>query len=239
MSGSEGGHGKPTAATPHGAHDLPYLDPAREVLVLFGGEDGSGIPLADTWEYEAGVWSERGPAPAPAARIGHRMIYLPLRRAVVLFGGLDPAGLALADTWEYGYLDAWAVELCQGGVDEDDDGLVVRGPGLRGLGLRHGDLLGRDLPVGDPGGAPGAAIASLDEDLERGARGGVGRRYAHRYLDRAARLAGRADAPGTTSNGRVFFPEGPQGARIARSIRSTRLPYPDLLGSRYRATRYG
>jgi hypothetical protein len=72
-------------------------DSVRQRVVLFGGFNNSGTPLADTWEYANGTWSP-GPT-GPAGRYGAQMAYSSTNR-VVLYGGKTLAGSA-SDTWEY------------------------------------------------------------------------------------------------------------------------------------------
>lgn len=70
------------------------FDSARRKVVLFGGmaiNSNSGFPASvnETWEYADGVWSQRTPAHAPAARYGHAMVYDPSRNLTFLYGGLN------------------------------------------------------------------------------------------------------------------------------------------------------
>ncbi len=84
-----------------GARQLAAVayDTVRQVAVLFGGVDGSGAPLADTWEFDGRQWAQRTTAHVPPARLGHGMAYDPGRGRVVMFGGGSTG--YLADTWEY------------------------------------------------------------------------------------------------------------------------------------------
>jgi hypothetical protein len=68
-----------------GNHDLMY-DPARDVVVLFGGSDGSGTIFDDTWEFaqteKEGTnydWIQMNPDNFPSARDGHVMGWDPER----------------------------------------------------------------------------------------------------------------------------------------------------------------
>lgn len=74
-------------------------DNARRTIVLFGGMEGSGQHLSDTWEWNGVSWkklSETG----PSARSGHALAYDEIRKKVLLFGGVGKSG-AFGDTWEW------------------------------------------------------------------------------------------------------------------------------------------
>jgi hypothetical protein len=75
--------------------------------LLFGGTDGAGNRLADTWKLTASgssgtgyAWTQLSPASSPSPRSGHGMRWSPHRGRVQLFGGEGPGGL-LGDTWEW------------------------------------------------------------------------------------------------------------------------------------------
>jgi hypothetical protein len=90
-----------TSASPP-ARSLTALsyDPAKELVLLFGGFDGQGF-LDDTWEWDGARWTQStAPQPSPPARWGHSLAADLDRRKVVLFGGVGTAGL-LNDTWEW------------------------------------------------------------------------------------------------------------------------------------------
>jgi len=74
-------------------------DADRQVVVLFGGYDGS--IRTDTWEWNGQVWSLRatsGPPPGDH----HRMVYDRARGVVVLFGGATwCSGTVFGETWEW------------------------------------------------------------------------------------------------------------------------------------------
>jgi hypothetical protein len=64
-------------------------DPARRVLVLFGGRSQSAPDsLDDTWTWDAGGWHIQGQTPHPPGLAGAAMAYDPLGRRLILFGGL-------------------------------------------------------------------------------------------------------------------------------------------------------
>ena len=78
-------------------HAMTY-DSFREVVVLFGGQDGSNT-LNDTWEWNGQSWTPRLTSGA-GPHAGHSMAYDSTRHVTVLFGG---AGLTsyLNETWEW------------------------------------------------------------------------------------------------------------------------------------------
>ncbi len=82
-------------------------DAARQRLVMFGGCDAGGSPLADTWEYDGNHWVLVATAHSPAARWWHCAVYDDVRQRVVLFGGGDDVAL-FGDTWEYDGVD-WSL----------------------------------------------------------------------------------------------------------------------------------
>jgi len=79
-------------------HAMVY-DPGHDQIVLFGGRDAAGTPLADTWIWNGSSWLPAGGG--PPARFGHSMTYDSARGVVVLFGGDNGAGGKLGDTWEW------------------------------------------------------------------------------------------------------------------------------------------
>ncbi|MGE0546035.1 MAG: kelch repeat-containing protein [Kofleriaceae bacterium] len=87
----------PSARTNHAM----AFDPVRGTTVLFGGLDGSGGVLDDTWEWNGTTWIERQPVTRPPARREHAMSYDSARQNIVLFGGRDAASGQFADTWEW------------------------------------------------------------------------------------------------------------------------------------------
>jgi hypothetical protein len=75
------------------------FDSRRNVLVLFGGHNGT-VSLADTWEYDGSDWTRVQPASSPPARAGHAFAFDFIRRVCVLFGGAGTIA-SLNDTWEF------------------------------------------------------------------------------------------------------------------------------------------
>ena len=76
--------------------------PNTGYALLFGGTGSSGA-LADTWEFQWGVWTALTPSAHPSARYGAAMAteYSSGTGYPVLFGGFTSSGGALSDTWEY------------------------------------------------------------------------------------------------------------------------------------------
>jgi PKD domain/Galactose oxidase, central domain len=92
-----------TAGTPPAARfdaSMAY-DAANGYVVLFGGESASGFFLNDTWEFQAGRWSQLSPSgPVPAERYEAGMTYDAAARELVLFGGSD-SSTYFNDTWTF------------------------------------------------------------------------------------------------------------------------------------------
>ena len=84
-----------------GESPLAY-DSKRNVIVLFGGFDGSSF-FNDTWELNSsGYWNEITGTAMPSKRYRSGMVFDSKRNVTVLFGG-STSGLSgfLNDTWEY------------------------------------------------------------------------------------------------------------------------------------------
>ncbi|MBI5546657.1 MAG: hypothetical protein HY901_22470, partial [Deltaproteobacteria bacterium] len=94
------GDGNPAART---RHALAY-DSIRGRTVLFGGQS-SGLPLADTWEWNGSTraWVKSAPATSPPARFWSAMAFDSVRQKTVLFGGCLDSGCASVDAsvWEW------------------------------------------------------------------------------------------------------------------------------------------
>lgn len=97
-------------ATPGGRADHGMaFDSARQAVVVFGGRQGLSIaqqPLAQTWEFAAGTWTQVITAQAPQALLRPAMAYHPLLQGVLLFGGQTGAsgggfGPASDETWTF------------------------------------------------------------------------------------------------------------------------------------------
>ncbi len=91
------GQGDPVARSHFGF----AFNETSETALLFGGKDGSGNPLGDTWLWAAGAWTQKNPAGAPGPRYGHALVWAGDK--FLLFGG-NSAG----DTWTYDIAaDTW------------------------------------------------------------------------------------------------------------------------------------
>src|SRR5262245_53290746 len=94
------------ASPPGRTNGAVVYDEAHDRLVLFGGADVSGAPLADTWigarddRAPAWTWQPAATPPQLVARLDHALAYDPVRRRVVLFGGRTAVG-ERDDTWEW------------------------------------------------------------------------------------------------------------------------------------------
>jgi N-acetylneuraminic acid mutarotase len=70
-------------------------------VLLFGGDDGTGTQLSDTWVWDGVTWTEQHPARSPLGRTG--AVLATLDGVAVLFGGMrtirDPTNLG--DTWTW------------------------------------------------------------------------------------------------------------------------------------------
>ena len=78
------------------------FDPTTGSVVLFGGCGTVVCPLAETWIYAHGSWTNltSSLSIAPSARYGAVMTFDPVTDSVVLFGGSTGHNL-LADTWVF------------------------------------------------------------------------------------------------------------------------------------------
>ncbi len=79
-------------------HSMVY-DPENDQVVLFGGYNGSGDFLGDTWLWDGITWT-LAPTSGPSPRGRTAMVFDGSVGAVILYGGLDESGL-LDDTWQW------------------------------------------------------------------------------------------------------------------------------------------
>ncbi len=79
------------------------FDEERGVSVLFGGQDGLGSMLGDTWTYADRQWQRQKVSwwRRPQPRCGHALAYDEATRQVVLFGGIGLLDRPLGDTWVF------------------------------------------------------------------------------------------------------------------------------------------
>ncbi len=77
------------------------FDPSDAITVLFGGQSASMGPLADTWSFHSGRWSNLSASvgTAPSARYSAATASDPGRNALVLYGGQNST--ILSDSWEF------------------------------------------------------------------------------------------------------------------------------------------
>jgi hypothetical protein len=80
-------------------------DPARQSLILFGGNSwsgGSSIPN-DTWEWSSTTrqWSPLTTTGSPDARWGHAMVTDPARKKILLYGGSGAKSSISSEIWEW------------------------------------------------------------------------------------------------------------------------------------------
>ncbi len=80
------------------SHSMAY-DPARRVVVLFGGRTMTGT-VGDTWEWNGQQWTNRAVS-GPGARAGAGMVYDAARGTMVMQGGHNIANQPVSDTWEW------------------------------------------------------------------------------------------------------------------------------------------
>src|SRR5262249_23454566 len=71
--------------------------------VLFGGNNGSLIAAAETWEWDGTNWTQITPINIPPGRWFSAMSYDSLHQRTIMFGGFGGLGSTrvLADTWEW------------------------------------------------------------------------------------------------------------------------------------------
>lgn len=97
----------PAGAVPpaRDSHAMAY-DLDTEQIILFGGVNGYGEWLDDTWSYDAATnsWFDLAPPGArPLPRMGHALAYDPVTRQMILFGGIDDIDTYFGDTWAYDF----------------------------------------------------------------------------------------------------------------------------------------
>ncbi|MFY9342757.1 MAG: kelch repeat-containing protein [Planctomycetota bacterium] len=76
------------------------LEPQSPRVMLFGGVDGTGTYLADTWQWDGSAWQALPLATAPSPR-ATRVVADTVRQRLVLFGGETTNLAKLGDTWEF------------------------------------------------------------------------------------------------------------------------------------------
>jgi len=91
-----------TAPSPRYDAGLLY-DAQTSEVILFGGDSAAGTPLADTWAFAGGVWTNltASAGPAPPARMSAGFAYDPIDQMGILFGGSGLCGAYCSDTWGF------------------------------------------------------------------------------------------------------------------------------------------
>lgn len=76
-------------------------------MILFGGIDGGGNTVGDTWNWDGTTmnWIQQSPTTSPPARFNASMA-LDVNNKLILFGGLD--GATFGDTWSWNGTD-WVI----------------------------------------------------------------------------------------------------------------------------------
>jgi hypothetical protein len=120
-------------------------------LLMFGGMDGNGTPLGDTWELFAGRWSAANTAGAPSARLNHAMAYDAVAARTYLFGGT---------THSQWFGDFYAAQLGSGGPQWS---ALPSGPPARDIHAMAVDLPRRRLVLFGGRDAAGAEFADTWE----------------------------------------------------------------------------
>lgn len=91
----------PAARKGHAA----VYDSQRHKVVVFGGELGNGTLLAQLWEWDGSVWTNRTPTTLPAnwpvPRREFQLAYDSARDRVVLSGGTTGTAWGVPDVWEW------------------------------------------------------------------------------------------------------------------------------------------
>jgi hypothetical protein len=79
-------------------------DPARQRVVLFGGQSGvfpNITVFTDTWEWDGTAWTQRATT-GPSSRVHQTIAFDRARGKVVLYGGFNISlGQELRDIWEW------------------------------------------------------------------------------------------------------------------------------------------
>lgn len=77
-------------------------DLARQKVVLFGGEDGSGDFFDQTWLWDGQKWSNASPATHPSyRRLTAPLVFDTVQNQLVMFGGSTFSGSFYNETWTW------------------------------------------------------------------------------------------------------------------------------------------
>ena len=97
-------------------------DPARQRIVMFGGE--TTIAEQDAWEWDGARWTQIA-TPPPPPRV--RGVLLGSADGLLLYGGaptFEATTGQLSDVWLLRYDGSHAGQTCRGDTDDDGDGLA-------------------------------------------------------------------------------------------------------------------
>lgn len=96
-------------------------DPARRVVVLFGGFGSTGAGLGDTWEWDGKTWMQRTPTMSPSVRGDHKMVWDDAAARLLLYGGCPASSSTPAacnsELWSFDPMGAgtWTLLSVPGG----------------------------------------------------------------------------------------------------------------------------
>jgi hypothetical protein len=119
----------PEHAPPPRAGPVMAYDEKLGVIVLFGGEDISGVyMLNDTWIWDGKDWTQAFSTDAPSPRRGAQMFFDHQTGKIVLAGGFsltydDKQLVQYADTWEWDGKN-WQY------VTSNDQNFIITGPAV-------------------------------------------------------------------------------------------------------------
>jgi N-acetylneuraminic acid mutarotase len=133
-------------------HDLAY-DPDGHRIILFGGSQGGGVELGDTWIYscEAKSWSKVASTGSPEPRSQPSMAYDASAKRTVMFGGADLKSpgdfLYYNDVWTLDANNQWS-RLSTGTPSEPSGSSI---PGFQPVTVMAGFTLAALMLVGARG----------------------------------------------------------------------------------------
>ena len=95
------------------------FEPARDEVLLFGGQTYGELPLTGTWTWDGRDWLQHDipPGSSPEHRFDHAMAADPHRETIVVFGGTGTSG-TLGDTWEWDGIK-WSLRLATAPLQSD------------------------------------------------------------------------------------------------------------------------
>lgn len=123
---------------PARSHHTSVYDPARKVIVLFGGDNNKTL-LNDIWEWDGNSWKEIAVKSGPSIRAAHMSAYDPIRKLVVVAGGVTPDNQTrFQDVWgwdgkQWHRLPDLPNPLALAAAASDTKGMVVFGGWSKGF----------------------------------------------------------------------------------------------------------